>query len=1120
MKARNPSLDPGYAELCCTSNFTFLRGASHPEELVSRAAQLGLNALAITDHNSLAGVVRAYSALKELRRELGADAPLPRLVIGARLILRDSDTHWVALPHDREAYARLTRLLTLGKRRAPKGACYLDLPDLVQGCAGMSLIAVPQASLKTSQPDIATLKKHFPADVFIGVAPRYDGSDQRYFDACATLAHRTAAPMVAVGDVLMHHGARRQLADVLTCLRHNITIDQIGTRALPNAEKRLKPEADMKRLFARHPAALRRTTQIAARSSFCLSELSYDYPDEIADNETPQDRLARLASEGLKVRYPKGAPARAITQMEKELALVKTLDFPAYFLTVHDIVQFARSKGILCQGRGSAANSILCYLLGITDVSPETITMVVERFVSEHRGEPPDIDVDFEHERREEVIQHIYAKYGRHRAGLCATVIHYRPRSAIREVGKAMGLSEDVTSKLAGTIWGSFEGQMDDDRAREAGLDLSDPYLRMVLKLASQMIGMPRHLSQHVGGFILTERPLTEIVPIGNGAMPERSFIEWDKDDIDALRFMKVDVLALGMLTCMKRGLDLLAEHKDIRLDLATIPAEEPRTYAMIRKADTLGTFQIESRAQMSMLPRLKPRTYYDLVVQVAIVRPGPIQGDMVHPYLRRREGLEPVHYPKPELEKVLGKTLGVPLFQEQAMRVAIECAGFTPGEADMLRKSMATFKHTGGVSAFEEKLVSGMVANGYDEDFAQRTFKQLEGFGSYGFPESHAASFALIAYASAWLKCWHPDVFCAALLNSQPMGFYAPAQIVRDARDHGVEIRPVCINASRWDCTLEPTEDDTRFAVRLGLRRVKGLANADAATITAARGDRPFASIDDLWKRAGVPVAALTRIAEADGFRAAFGLARREALWAIKALRDEPLPLFAAAAAREDGAGAECNEPPVALRPMTAGREVVEDYGHLGLSLRSHPVAFLRANLSRRRIVTCRQAMEERDGRWLEAAGIVLVRQRPGSAKGVCFITLEDETGVVNLVVWPDLKEKQRKVVMGARLMEVRGRVEYDEEVIHVIAHHMTDATHMLSRLSDDALRYELARADHVNSPLPSGKINPRDDLRDGAEDPAGGRAIRPRDLIDELPGTGGHPRNVRIIPKSRDFH
>ncbi|ODN68483.1 Error-prone DNA polymerase [Methylobrevis pamukkalensis] len=741
-------------------------------------------------------------------------------------------------------------------------------------------------------------------------------------------------------------------------------------------------------------------------------------------------------------------PDRVAATLRHELRLIEKLAYAPYFLTVNAIVRFARAQGILCQGRGSAANSAVCFVLGITSIDPGRNDLLFERFISEERREPPDIDVDFEHERREIVMQWIFDTYGRDRAALCSTVIRYRTRGALRDVGKALGLPEDLVRTLSSQIWGWSQEGIEDRHLKELNLNLADRRLRLTLDLARQLVGAPRHLSQHPGGFVLTHDRLDDLVPIEPAAMADRQVIEWDKDDIDALKFMKVDVLALGMLTCMRRGLDLLADHKGIRHDLASIPAQDEPTYAMIRKADTLGTFQIESRAQMSMLPRLKPRTFYDLVVQVAIVRPGPIQGDMVHPYLRRRAGLEPVSYPTPALERVLGKTLGVPLFQEQAMRVAIECAGFTPGEADMLRKSMATFKFTGGVSRFRDKLVEGMVANGYDRSFAEQTFRQLEGFGSYGFPESHAASFALIAYASAWLKCRHPDVFCAALLNSQPMGFYAPAQIVRDAVTHGIEVRPACVNASRWDCTLEPHGDaagnragDTdHFAVRLGLQMVRGLANAHAAAIIAARADRPFTSVDDLWRRAGVPQAALVRLAEADAFHPSLRLVRREALWAIKALADEPLPLFAAASAREAAAIPEVAEPAVILRPMTAGGDVVEDYRHTGLTLRSHPLSFLRADLRRRRIVTCAEAMAARDGRWLDAAGLVLVRQRPGSAKGVMFITLEDETGIANLVVWAKVFEDNRRTVLGASLMAAHGRIQREGEVVHLVAHRLAD--------------------------------------------------------------------------------
>ncbi|HEY0120975.1 MAG TPA: error-prone DNA polymerase, partial [Rhizobium sp.] len=742
----------------------------------------------------------------------------------------------------------------------------------------------------------------------------------------------------------------------------------------------------------------------------------------------------------------------------------------------------------------------VCYVLGVTSIDPDRNDLLFERFVSEERREPPDIDVDFEHERREEVIQWVYGTYGRDRAALCSTVIRYRAKGALRDVGKAMGLPEDLTKTLSSQVWGWSEG-VEQKHAESVNLNLGDRRLRLALELAHQLVGTPRHLSQHPGGFVLTRDRLDELVPIEPAAMEDRQIIEWDKDDVDALKMMKVDVLALGMLSCMRRAFDLLAAHKDTRLDLATIPPEDPRTYAMLRKADTLGTFQIESRAQMAMLPRIRPRTFYDLVIEVAIVRPGPIQGDMVHPYLRRREGREDVVYPKPELEAVLGKTLGVPLFQEQAMRVAIECAGFTAGEADQLRRAMATFKHTGGVSKFGEKLINGMVDNGYEREFAERTFKQLEGFGSYGFPESHAASFALVAYASSWIKCWHPDVFCAALLNAQPMGFYAPAQIVRDAQQHGVEIRPVCVNASRWDCTLEPHDaDDGRLAVRLGLRMVKGLGNAEAARLVACREDRPFASVDDLWRRAAIPAAALVELAEADAFRPTLGLARREALWAIKALRDEPLPLFAAAAEREIAPVPEQDEPAVELRPMTAGREVVEDYGHVGLTLRQHPVAFLRQDLAKRRIVTCAEAVASRDRQWVDVAGLVLVRQRPGSAKGVMFITLEDETAVANLVVWTKIFEKYRRVVLGSGMIGVRGKVQREGEVVHIVAHHLTDLSAELASVG----------AREAEFPLPHGR---GDEFHRGSPAPDRRGLPQGRNL-----GSGyGHLDEIRV--KTRDF-
>ncbi|MBQ0711149.1 error-prone DNA polymerase [Ochrobactrum sp. AP1BH01-1] len=1028
---------PAYAELQVTSHFSFLRGASSAEELFAAAAAMGIEALAVTDRNTLAGIVRAHEAAKEAG---------VRLIVGCRLDLACGMSVLV-YPTDRAAYSRLCRLLSLGKGRAGKARCHLEWDDLVAYGEGLIVVLAPDLADETCGLRLRRLRAAFGDRAYLGLTLRRRPNDQMRLWELSTLAAGLGVPTVVTNDVLFHEPGRRILQDVVTAIRHNLTVDALGTRRDRHADRYLKPPAEMHRLFARWPEALARTREIADRCRFSLDELRYQYPEERDDPAlTPQETLERLTWEGAASRYPEGVPDEVTAALKHELALIGKLDYAPYFLTVNSIVRFARSRGILCQGRGSAANSAVCYVLGITAIDPGRNDLLFERFVSEERREPPDIDVDFEHERREEVIQWVYEHYGRERAALTATVIRYRSKGALRDVGKALGLPEDLIQTLSGQLWGWSEAGVTEQQLRDLNLNPQDRRLRLTLELAAQLRGAPRHLSQHPGGFVLTHDRLDDLVPIEPAAMEGRQIIEWDKDDIDALRFMKVDVLALGMLSCMRRGLDLLAEHKDIRLDLASIPAEDPRTYAMIRKADTLGTFQIESRAQMSMLPRLKPRTYYDLVVQVAIVRPGPIQGDMVHPYLRRREGLEEVDYPRPELEKVLGKTLGVPLFQEQAMRVAIECAGFTAGEADLLRKSMATFKHTGGVSKFRDRLISGMIERGYEQDFAERTFQQLEGFGSYGFPESHAASFALIAYASAWLKCWHPDVFCAALLNAQPMGFYAPAQIVRDAREHEVEVRPVCINASRWDCTLEPTGDESRFAVRLGLRMVKGLANAHAAAIVAAQGDEMFTSVDDLWRRAGVPVAALDQIAAADGFRPAFGLARREAQWAIKGLRDEELPLFAAASEREGRTVPELDEPAIALRAMPAGREVVEDYGHIGLSLRRHPVSFLREDLARRRIVTCAEAMAARDQRWLEAAGIVLVRQRPGSANGVMFITLEDETGIANLVVWQKIFERYRRVILSSSMIAVRGRVQREGEVVHLVAHRIVDLSRDLA--------------------------------------------------------------------------
>jgi error-prone DNA polymerase len=1044
-----------YAELQVTTHFSFLRGASSPDELFATAALMGIPALGVVDRNSLAGVVRAHEA---------AQTTKVRLVVGCRLDLADGFSLLV-YPTDRPAYSRLCRLLTLGKGRAGKGACELFWDDVVEWGEGQIAVLVPGRIDDELAGRLQRLKGNFGDRAYLALTRRFRPRDPLRLQTLEDMARAARVPCVATNDVLYHAPERRMLQDVVTCIREGCTIDDVGFRRERFADRFLKPPQEMARLFQRHPAAVERTMEIAERCTFSLDELKYQYPHEVVEpGRTAQEALERLTWEGAKWRFPGGVPDEVSSQLRHELDLIARMKYAPYFLTVKSIVRCAEDKKILCQGRGSAANSAVCYVLGITAIDPVREKLLFERFVSEDRGEPPDIDVDFEHERREEVIQWVYETYGRHRAALCATVIRYRARGAVREVGKVMGLPEDVTAALSGLVWGwSTEGVSEND-AKELNLNLDDRRLRLTLDLARELIGTPRHLSQHPGGFVLTQDRLDDLVPIEPASMDNRQVIEWDKDDIDVLKFMKVDVLGLGMLGCMRRAFDLLRDFKGLALDLAAIPAEDPETYAMIRHADTIGVFQIESRAQMAMLPRMKPKTFYDLVIEVAIVRPGPIQGDMVHPYLRRREGREKAEYPKPELKEVLEKTLGVPLFQEQAMKVAIVGAGFTPAEADRLRRSMATFKFTGGVSAFKEKLVSGMIRNGYERDFAERTFKQLEGFGSYGFPESHAASFAKIAYASSWVKCHHPDVFCAALLNAQPMGFYAPAQIVRDARAHGVEVRPVDVNHSDWDCTLEPPSvpqdgiepAQRRYAVRLGLRMAKGLPKEDGERIAKERGDSLYASVEDLWRRGKAPVRALERLADADAFRS-LKLNRRDALWAIRGLSDEPLPLFAAADERDSLLRAESVEPSVALVPMTQGREVVEDYRSKGLTLRQHPLAFLRQELAQRHILPCAALKTARDRQRLTAAGIVLVRQKPGSAKGVMFITIEDETEVANLVIWPSLFEKQRRLILSAGMIACRGQVQREGEVIHLVAEHLIDLSDLLRSVGDRAEPFPL---------------------------------------------------------------
>ena len=1032
-----------YVELQVTSNFSFLRGASHPEELVLTAAALGHAAIAITDRNTLAGVVRAHGAAKRAGI---------RLVVGARLDFTAGPSV-LCFPGDRAAYGRLSRLLTLGRRRAPKGACLIGVDDLFAHGDGQTVVALPPARLGGADgaafaTALEGLARRFGGRCYLAARHLYQGDDRRRLARLAHLAESCGVPLVATNDVHAHGPQRRPLQDLLTCIREHCTIGEAGFRLFANAERHLKPASEMARLFADYRQAVARSREIAEASRFSLDELRYEYPGEpVPAGATPQGHLEHLTWEGAAERYPGGLPDKVRDGLAHELALIAELDYAPYFLTVHDIVRFARGRGILCQGRGSAANSAVCYCLGITAVDPNRIDLLFERFISAERNEPPDIDVDFEHERREEVIQYIYAKYGRDRAGLTATVISYRARSAVREVGKALGLSMDAVGALAGTVWGWSREGLDERQVAECGLDPRDRTLRLAMRLSRELIGFPRHLSQHTGGFVITRGPLSELVPIENAAMAERTVIQWDKDDINALGILKIDVLGLGMLTCVRKGFDLLRRHHGRDLDLAAVPPEDPAVYDMLCQADSIGVFQVESRAQMTMLPRLKPRSFYDLVIEVAIVRPGPIQGDMVHPYLRRRNGEEAVEFPSAELREVLGKTLGVPLFQEQAMRIAIVAAGFTPDQADGLRRAMATFRKVGTIHSFAEKFVGGMTARGYARDFAERCFKQIEGFGEYGFPESHAASFALLVYVSAWLKRHYPAAFACALLNSQPMGFYAPAQIVRDAREHGIEVRPVDVNLSEWDCTLEPAEAEGGVALRLGLRQIKGFKEEAAERLVAARGNG-YRAVHELWRRAGLAPAALERLAHADAW-GSLGLSRRQAQWAVRALEPEPLPLFAG---QLDDA---VSEAPVALPAMALGEHVVEDYTALRLSLKAHPLALLRARIVgadpafARLVPAARLADLPNDGR-VTVAGLVLVRQRPGSASGVIFVTLEDESGVANLVVWPQVFERHRRTVLRARLMAVRGKLQRQGIVIHVVAERLYDLSPELASLAE----------------------------------------------------------------------
>jgi error-prone DNA polymerase len=1039
-----------YVELQVLTHFSFLRGASSPDELFSAAANLGFTALGIADLGSVAGVVRAWEAEK---------ATGVRLIAGTRIDL-SCGRCLLLYPTDKPAWSRITRLLTIGKRRAGKGGCLLHWHELDAWSQGVIAILLPDEADAANAVALADLRTIYGRRSYMALAQRRRPDDTVRINALARQAAEAGVRTVVTGDVLYHAADARLLQDVVTAIRHGCTVDELGYRREVNADRALKSPEEMVRRFSAYPDALRASVEIAKACTFSLGDLTYHYPQErVIDGLTAQQALEKMAYDALDAIFGGRPPQAYRDQISHELRLIANLNYAPYFLTVHSIVSEAKRRGILCQGRGSAANSCVCFVLGVTSIDPIKHELLFERFVSGERREPPDIDVDFEHERREEIIQWIFETYGRDRAALTAVVTRFRARGAVRDVGKVMGLPEDLTSSLAGLVWGWSAEGIGEKQAEELNLDMSDRRLRLTLDLARQLIGVPRQFSQHPGGFVLSHDRLDDLVPIEPAAMVDRQIIEWDKDDIDALKMMKVDVLGLGMLGCMNRAFNLLDEAKGIRVSLADLQGDDPDVYAMIQKADTLGTFQIESRAQMSMLPRMKPRRFYDLVIQVAIVRPGPIQGDMVHPYLRRREGLEKPEYPRPELRAVLEKTLGVPLFQEQAMKVAIVGAGFTPAEADQLRRAMATFKMTGGVSHFSEKLIEGMVARGYPRDFAERTFRQLEGFGSYGFPESHAASFAKISYASSWMKHHHPDVFCAALMNAQPMGFYAPAQIVGDARQHGVEVRPVCINASRWDCSLEPTRGRYQ-AVRLGLRQVRGLSNADGSAIVGARGAASFQSIEDLWRRSGVPRSAIEKLAEADAFHA-LGADRRQGLWKVRGLGEAPLPLFAAADRADQSIGVEGIEPAVSLRGLADGREVIEDYRSLQLSLRAHPLTFVRDELARRGVVRCADLANIRDGRRVEVAGIILVRQKPGSAKGVLFITIEDETGIANGILWPDRFEAQRRTVMSASMVGLKGRVQKEGEVIHVICDKIVDHGDLLHRVGEKAFPHQTGRGD-----------------------------------------------------------
>ncbi|KQX19575.1 MULTISPECIES: error-prone DNA polymerase [unclassified Sphingomonas] len=1172
--------DAPFVEMAAATNYSFLRGASPAEDMVAAAIAAGHAGIGIADRNTVAGVVRAWKALRDAREQAREDG-LPdfafKLATGARLVFADGTPDIIAYPATRHGWGRLTRLLTVGNRRAIKGDCILFLDDLLGHLDDLLLIVMPGGEgmtlgeegarlhpswegpikkskktdeqphapgtdadfppspqrrlgsmalvaidgLRVDEPSagasssgalqavtgmdpglrwddgvkrtLSLLKQAAPDRVWLGLSMPYSGRDRRRRSKLARIAAERSVPLLATNDVLYATPDQRPLHDIVTCIRLGLKIDQAGTKVAANAERHLKPSKEMARLFGDYPEALAEGIRLLDRIGFDLGDLRYEYPHEpVPEGQTPQGWLEHLVRKGITWRYGDTPDRKVLDLVETELKLVRREQYAYYFLTVHDVVRHARDLKILCQGRGSAANSVICYVLGITEVDPVANKLLFSRFISEDRKEPPDIDVDFEHERREEVMQYVFNRYGRHRAGIAATVIHYRPRSAVREIAKVLGLSEDVAAKLTSTIWGSYAAQMEDKRFHETGFDPGNVEIGRLNMLVAQLLTFPRHLSQHVGGFVLTEDRLDETVPIHNAAMEDRTFIEWDKDDIDALKLMKVDILALGMLTCIRKAFALIDTHIGRQYTLANIPPDQGDVYDMLCKGDSIGVFQVESRAQINMLPRLKPRELYDLVIQVAIVRPGPIQGGMVHPYLRRRQELEPVVYPSPgpdhdpdELREVLGKTLGVPLFQEQAMKLAIVAAGFSDAEANQLRRAMATFRNVGTMPKFERKMVEGMVDRGYPRDFAERCFEQIKGFGSYGFPESHAQSFALLVYASSYIKCRYPAVFACALLNAQPMGFYAPAQIVRDAREHGVEVRAADVNRSGWDNGLE--DGHPHLALRIGLRQLDGFREAWADAIVAARGQGAFTSIEELARRATLPRRAIRLLADADAFRS-LGLDRRTALWEARRTPDGELPLFAAAKARELG-----EEPDAMLPAMPLSEHVAADYQLTRLSLKGHPMQFLRETFRREGVLSCREVSEARNGRRAKVAGVVLVRQRPGEGKAI-FITLEDETGIANVLLWARTFEVQRRQVMASRLMVVEGEIQKSPEgVVHLMGAIVHDRTAELDRLSEDhRAEIELARADVFEHPQPPRHHVPR----------------------------GSHPRDVRILPKSRDFH